>query len=108
MIFIWHEANIAHIGRHGVEPSEAEEAVLDARPPYPLKHEEDKHLVWGTTETGRHLQVIFVYPEDDEVDWAALDMAARAGLEEGEDAILVIHARDLTPREKRQWRRNQK
>jgi len=108
MIFIWHEGNVVHIGRHGVEPSEAEEAVLHTRPPYPLKHGEDKYLVWGTTKAGRHLQVIFVYPDDDEVDWTALDLATRAELEAGEDAILVIHARELTAREKRKWRRNKK
>ena len=85
MLFRWNRWNEAHIENHGVDPSEAEEVVTGARSPFPLVQNEEKYLVWGATENGRHLQVVFVIDPD--------------------DSIFVIHARDLTEREKRRFRR---
>ena len=39
--------NIEHIGKHGVEPDEAELVIVGARSPFPRKIQEDKWLVWG-------------------------------------------------------------
>jgi uncharacterized protein len=85
MEFRWHEWNIEHIGTHGVSPDEAEAVVRCAVQPYPRKLEDDKWLVWGQGRGGRFLQVIFVLDED--------------------ESVFVIHARPLTDREKRRYRR---
>ncbi len=72
-------------GVDGVEPREAEEVALRARSPFPLIQGDEKYLVWGPTEAGRLLQVVFVIDPD--------------------DAIFVIHSRPLTEKEKRRYRR---
>ena len=81
----WNRWNEEHILSHGVEPEEAEHVVEGARSPFPRSGGDDKYLVWGPTESGRLLRVVFVIDED--------------------DAIFVIHARSLTEREKRLYRR---
>lgn len=86
--FRWNEWNVEHVARHGVTPEEAEDVVIGASQPYPLKRPDEKWLVWGATRQDRMLQVVFV-------------------LDEG-DAIYVIHARELTPREKRRFRRRRR
>ncbi len=85
MDFRWNEANVEHIGKHGVTPEEAEWLVRQARRPWPVYHGDGKYLVRGHGPGGRMLQVIYVLDED--------------------DTIYVIHARPLTEREKRQTRR---
>jgi uncharacterized protein len=82
--FRWNEWNEEHIGKHGISPEEAEDVVFNAESPFPKAHE-DKYLVWGATESGRLLQVVFVI--------------------DPEDSIFVIHARDLTDKEKKRHRR---
>jgi uncharacterized DUF497 family protein len=83
--FRWNEWNESHISAHGVEPEEAEEVVRRARPPYPLVSAGEKFLVWGPTAEGKFLQVVFVVEE--------------------EDSVFIIHARPLTDREKKRYRR---
>jgi uncharacterized protein len=83
--FRWNDWNEGHVSEHGVDPREAEEVVRKARPPYPLAGTDDKFLVWGPTAEGRFLQVVF--------------------LMDGEDSVFVVHARPLTEREKRRYRR---
>ena len=58
--------------------------LFDTR--YPRKVAEDKLLVWGASEQGELLQVVFVLDED--------------------GSIFVLHARPLTDREKRRYRRH--
>jgi uncharacterized DUF497 family protein len=85
MQFRWNKWNESHISEHGVEPEEAEEVVWGARPPYPLASADEKFLVWGPSAEGKLLQVVFVVDE--------------------EDAVFVIHARPLTDKEKKRYRR---
>ncbi len=85
MDFRWNEWNTEHIAGHGVAPAEAEAVIQGARPPFPRRIEDDKWLVWGRGLGGRLLQVVFILDED--------------------DSIYVIHARPLTDREKRRYRR---
>ena len=77
-----------HLARHGVKQDEAEDVVMAARQPYPLERPDEKWLVWGRTPAGRALQVVFVLDDD--------------------DTIYVIHARDLTMREKQRYRRRRR
>lgn len=85
MEFRWNDWNEEHIRRHDVQPEEAEEVVLRARAPFPLAQDDEKFLVWGRTEAGRLLQVVFVIDPD--------------------DTAFVIHARPLTGTEKKRFRR---
>ena len=85
MLFRWNEWNLEHGPKHGVTPREAEQVVESARRPYPLRKADDKWLVWGQTAGGRLVQVVFLLDED--------------------DTVYVIHARPLTDREKRRFRR---
>lgn len=88
MEFRWNSWNEEHVERHGVAPDEAEEVVLGARSPFPLAQDDEKYLVWGPTEAGRLVQVVFVIDAD--------------------DAIFVIHARPLTEKEKKRYHRRDK
>lgn len=85
MEFRWNDWNEGHVSEHGVSPRETEEVVRKARPPYPLASTDDKFLVWGPTAEGRFLQVVFLI--------------------DGEDSVFVVHARPLTEREKKRYRR---
>jgi uncharacterized DUF497 family protein len=86
--FRWNAWNLEHIARHDVDTGDAEMVVRGAKQPYPLWRSDDKWLVWGRAKSGRILQVVFV-----------LDTL---------DAVYVIHARDLTEREKSRYRRRKK
>jgi uncharacterized protein len=86
--FRWNEWNVEHLERHGVTPEEAERIVRMAKAPYPRPRADGRWLVWGWGDGGRFLQVLFVADEDDEV--------------------YVIHARPLTEREKRSYRRKRR
>jgi uncharacterized DUF497 family protein len=89
MEFRWNQWNErATSSEHGVDPQEAEEVVRRARSPYPLASADETFLVWGQTAEGRFLQVVFVIDE--------------------EDSVFVIHARPLTDREKKRYRRRRK
>jgi uncharacterized DUF497 family protein len=86
--FRWNRWNVDHIEAHGVSMEEAEQVVEQAAAPFPLRREDDKWLVWGRGRGGRFLQVVFILDDD--------------------DAVFVIHARPLTDREKRRFRRRLK
>src|SRR4051812_38677077 len=100
MVFAWDDLNREHIAEHGVSPEEAEEVVRSAENPFPQGIEDDRFVVWGPTEAGRHLQVIFVLKTPDEVPYESLAIEDWMAVEAGEvaEVIRVIHAMDLTPR----------
>ena len=85
MDFRWNEWNIGHVEGHGVSAEEAEWVVSNARQPFPLFRGDGKWLVWGRGRGARLLQVVFVIDE--------------------EDGVFVIHARPLSEREKRRFRK---
>jgi uncharacterized DUF497 family protein len=85
MDFRWNPWNEEHIGNHGVSPEEAERVIETARAPFPRMIDNDKRIVWGRGYGGRLLQVVFLLEE--------------------EDTVYVIHARPLTQKEKRRFRR---
>ena len=88
MDFRWNQWNVEHLANHGVDPEEAEEVVASAASPYPRHIGDDKMLVWGPGSGGRLLQVIFVIDDD--------------------GTAFVIHARELTIREKGVYRRRKR
>jgi uncharacterized DUF497 family protein len=107
-IFMWNEANVEHIGRHGVTPEEAEYVVANASPPFPRRHEDAKWLVWGETADGRPLQVIFIFQPNERVDVLSLDASERLDFQAGAKVIYVIHAMPMTSTMKRRSRRQRK
>lgn len=78
--FLWEEWVIDKLDwKHGVDPQEVEESFFN--PPYKVRRTADnKHLLYGRSESGRYLFVVFVW--------------------EGQ-LVKVITARDMTPMEKR-------
>jgi uncharacterized DUF497 family protein len=105
MFFAWDEWNIDHIARHGVTREEAEDVVENAAPPWPQQKGDDKLVVWGGTESGRLLQVIFVLKRPDEIDFESLTIDQWAELGGDDWLVYVIHAMDLTPAMKKRYRR---
>jgi len=110
MVFSWDDVNRDHIARHGVNPEEAEQVVRAAEKPFPQTIEDDKFVVWGKTESGRHLQVIYVLKTPDEVAYESLAVEDWMGVEAGEvtEVIRVVHAMDLTARMKRLLRKRRR
>lgn len=89
MRFRWNAWNLDHAARHGViVPQEAERVVENARPPYPQYIGEGKWIVIGRGFGGRLVQVIFLADPD--------------------GTVYIIHARPLTDREKRRYRRRKR
>jgi uncharacterized protein len=64
--FDWDEANVGHIARHGIQPVEAEEVVLND--PLDLGVEavegEERYLNLGATSQGRVLLVVTTWREE--------------------------------------------
>lgn len=85
MEFRWNEWNVEHLARHGVDPETAEAVALGTSRRYPRRVGDDKLLVWGEGPEGELLQVVYVLDDD--------------------GTAFVLHARPLTPREKRLHRR---
>jgi len=67
-VFSWNGWNVEHIARHGVDPAEAEYVVKHAQSPFAESIGDAKWLVRGRSREGRWLQVIYVYPDDADVD----------------------------------------
>jgi uncharacterized DUF497 family protein len=83
--FRWIDWNIGKVEKHGLTAGDVEYVVEHARRPYPKPIGNEKWLVIGRTSNGRLIQGIYlVDPSDD---------------------LFVIHARALTPKEGRRFRR---
>ncbi len=88
----WTPDRIAHIARHGVTPAEVEEAVfgdpqgrLWRGPRSRRDPRRSLYYAYGRTAAGRHLCVVL------------LDL--------GDGQALPVTARDMTPAERRRYRR---
>ena len=109
VVFRWNTWNVEHIARRGVQPEEAEYVALHARAPYPEKRPDGKFRVWGRTRSGRYLQVVYVYDEDDDADRNGvaaiedLDLVDLIHVAEGALVVYVLHARELEASEKSQY-----
>jgi hypothetical protein len=71
---------------------------------------DEKLVVWGPTNAGRLLQVIYALKASDEVEYDSLAVADWLVVEAGEvdEIIRVIHAMDLTASMKKQLRRRRR
>jgi uncharacterized protein len=79
--FRWNDWNVDHIGKHGVTTDEAEHVVNYPARGYPEYSGDGKYTARGQAASGRNVQAIYFFDPD--------------------GVIYVIHARDLTEREKR-------
>jgi len=84
--------------------------VRGAENPYPQTIGEDKLVVWGATEEGRYLQVIYVLKRPSEVAYESLAIESWLTIEAGDvsDVMRVIHAMDLTAEMKRRLRKRRR
>ena len=83
--FRWIAWNVGKIESHGLTVDQVEEVVNAARRPYPKPMGNDKWLVIGATPDGILIQAIYLVDAD--------------------ASLFVIHARSLTPNERRRHRR---
>lgn len=81
----WSDESEAHIARHNVAPREVEE-VLSSRPLLYRKGREGTRYVFGKTYAGRLLLIVLADAADGR-DW-------------------IVTARDMTPREAREFRKH--
>jgi uncharacterized DUF497 family protein len=87
LLFDWDAANIAHVGRHGVAPEQAEDALLDpGRIGCDACGQDDKRrsAYIGSTDAGRALFVVTTRRRR---------------------RVRVVTARDASERERRRYRR---
>ncbi len=84
--FEWDEKNENHISRHGVSPFEVEEVIVLSKPFY-QRGREGKYVVYGVTQEGRHLLIVFVIVKES-------------------NHIRVITAREMTDKEKQYYRKH--
>ena len=107
-VYSWNGANLGHIAKHDVEPDEAEEIASRPGRGYPRKIGQEKWLVWGRTERGRYLQVIYILPSDDEIDPDSLALPDLIDYSEGRAEVrYIIHAMDLPNSDRRALRRKE-
>jgi hypothetical protein len=62
--FDWDEANVRHLGRHSVDPQEAEQAVLDPDAimlEVQIEGDEDRVKAIGRTASGRIIATVFTF-----------------------------------------------
>jgi uncharacterized DUF497 family protein len=83
--FVWPKKNVEHIDEHNITPREAE-YIVNHNPYRPVGNK--KYLAVGQTPQGRWIQVVY-----------AFDVF---------DRVCVIHARDLSDREKQRVRRRRR
>jgi hypothetical protein len=106
--FSWGPANVEHIAKHGVAPAEAQYVATHARKPFPRYVGDGKWQVWGRTMDGRYLQVIYVYPDDEDVDIDSLSVTDLLAFSAGEaQVVYVIHAMELDDEQKAFVRKRQ-
>ena len=86
--FRWNAWNRDHIGEHGISPAKAEYIVSNARWPYPRYEGDGRFRVIGQSAAGEYLQVVFIFDPP--------------------GVVYVIHARPLSNRERRRYRRGRK
>jgi hypothetical protein len=99
-IFSWNLANVRHVAKHGVHAAEAEYVVRSAGRGFPRKIGDGKWLVKGQTNEGRRLQVIFIYPDDDDVDVDSLSLADLIDYSQGHGKVVYVIQRCASSRGK--------
>jgi uncharacterized DUF497 family protein len=101
--FIWDDVNTEHAQKHGVTIEDIEYVVRTAKTPWPMEQGDDKFIVWGRTEAGGYVQVVYVLESDAiDIDYAEIDLLQ---LEDDADGLYVIHTMPLDDDQKRNFRK---
>jgi hypothetical protein len=88
-----------------VSRAEAEFVIRHAQPPFPREMDSEKSIVRGPTGKGRLIQAIYVLHGDENIDYESMTLEDIITVSETTDPVLyVIHARELTAREKMKFR----
>ena len=82
--FKWDDNNLEHIDGHNIHDYEVEEAILFDKPIYE-KSRNDSFIAYAVTEDGRYIFIVFAVKEG--------------------NLIRVITARDMTEREKHNYKK---
>jgi len=107
IVFAWDDWNKEHVKKHGSSEVDAKYVVEHAAKPFPREIGRNKHLVWGTTPSGRFLQVVFAFKLPEELEFRNLELLDWGTMidYEGTVAVYVIHAMPLTKKQLRQYRK---
>ncbi len=73
MFFYWDRWSREHATRHGVSEKEARSVVVRPTPPDPTPVGAGKLQVWGATEAGRLIQVIYLEISPERIRYDELD-----------------------------------
>ena len=57
---LWNPDSIGNIARHGIDPTEVEEACFEGHP-FIVKSRLNRYVALGQTKSGRYLTVVFQY-----------------------------------------------
>ena len=82
--FEWDNVNSDHINYHNIQSYEDEEVILFDKAIYD-KARDHRFIAWGITENGRYLMIVLKY--------------------KGQGLVRVITAREMTEREKHNYKR---
>lgn len=58
------DGNIAHVAEHGLTPAEVDNVLLDPDSEFGISRSSRRTAVWGSTNTGRYIMVIFELLDD--------------------------------------------
>lgn len=105
MFFYWDAWNEEHATRHGVSRAESRFVVERAEQGIAERAGDGKTRVWGRTRAGRLIQVVYAELPLDRLDYSNLSPLDLLAIEDGARIVYVVHARDLTGDEKRQFNR---
>jgi hypothetical protein len=102
MVFLWDRWNREHVSAHGVSQDDAVFVVRNVSPPFPEPVGNGKHRVCGTAPGGRLIQVIFAFSSPERMNYEEMTYDDIVRLESGTGPyVYIVHARSLTPSEKR-------
>jgi hypothetical protein len=107
IVFAWDDWNREHVTKHGCTAMDAKFVVDHAAGPFPQEIGDDKFVIWGQNESGRHLQVVLAFKIPAELEFNQLELLDWGMMIDyvGTIAVYVIHAMPLTRDQLRRYRK---
>ena len=107
VVFAWDRWNREHVKKHGSTAKDAKYVVQRAEPPFPREIGGDKYLVWGRTETGNYLEVIFAFKRTENLEFGDLDFLDWGTVINQPEtiSIYICHAMPMKTKQLRQYRK---
>jgi hypothetical protein len=106
-VFAWDDWNREHVTKHGSNAADAKYVVERAEAPFPRELGDGKYLVWGTTPSGDHLQVVFAFKVPKSLAFADLELLDWGTMidDPATVSIYICHAMPMTEKQRRQYRK---